>query len=75
LTSAPLTAVEPLVDHGMCEHLRLLTVAAHYFSGHFHVAGMNGHEPFIAFDPGADRVPYASVLHEMNIALKSKTEQ
>jgi len=59
----------------MCEHLGLLTVAAHYFSRHFRVAGMNGHEPFIAFDPGADRIPYASVLHEMDIALKLKPEQ
>jgi hypothetical protein len=75
LTSAPLPAVEPCVDHGMRERLRQLTVAAHNFTGHFHVAGMNGYKPFIAFDPSADRVPYASVFHKTNIALKLKSKQ
>jgi hypothetical protein len=73
--SAPLVAVKPFVDHGMRERLRLLAVPAHNFSGYFHVTGMNGHEPFIAFDSGADRIPYASIFHKMNIALKLEPEQ
>jgi len=75
LTSAPSASVEPLVDHRMRDRLRLLAVATHDFARHFNFTGVNGHEPFIAFGPGADRVPNASVFHETNNAPKSKPEQ
>jgi hypothetical protein len=55
--------IEPIFDHEMRERLCPFAAAAHYFSGHFHVIGMNGHEPFAAFDPSADRVPNAFVFH------------
>jgi hypothetical protein len=67
--------VEPIADHGTCERHRLITPAVQYFSGHFHVPGMNSYKPFIAFNPGADRIPDASVFHKMNIALKLEPEQ
>ena len=67
--------VEPFADHETRERLRSFAVAAYDFPRHFHVTGMNGHEPFIAFDPGTDRVPNASVFHKMNIALKLDPEQ
>jgi len=67
--------VEPSIDHEMRKRLRPFAAAAHYFSGHFHVIGMNSHEPFTAFDPGADRVPNASVFHKSHIALELNPEQ
>jgi hypothetical protein len=60
----PLMAVEPIVYHGMSQCFRLFAVAGYDFSGAFNIIRMNGYVPLIAFDPGADGVPYASILHK-----------
>jgi hypothetical protein len=62
--STPLMAVEPIVDHRMSQRFRLFAVASYDFPGAFNITGMNGYAPLIAFDPGADGVPYASVFHQ-----------
>jgi len=36
---------------------------------------MNGDGPLISFDPGADRVSYAPVLHGVKFRSKSASEQ
>jgi hypothetical protein len=38
-------------------------VASYDFSGAFNITGVNGYVPFVSFDPSADGVPYAPVLH------------
>jgi hypothetical protein len=55
--------VEPFIDHGMSQRFGLLAVAGYDFSSHFNVSRMNGDDPLISFDPGADGVSYAPVLH------------
>jgi hypothetical protein len=59
----PLMAVEPIVYHGMSQCFRLFAVASYDFATAFNIIRMNGYAPLIAFDPGADGVPYASMLH------------
>src|SRR5262249_41868179 len=62
--STPLMAIEPIVDHRMSQPFRLLAVASYDFPGAFNTTGMNGYAPVVAFDPGADGVPDASVFHQ-----------
>jgi hypothetical protein len=38
-------------------------VASYHSSGAFNITGVNGYVPFVSFDPSADGVPYAPVLH------------
>ena len=38
-------------------------VASYHFPGAFNITGVNGYVPFVSFDPSADGVPYAPVLH------------
>jgi hypothetical protein len=38
-------------------------VASYDFSGAFNITGVNRYVPFVSFDPSADGIPYASVLH------------
>jgi len=57
-------AVEPIVYHGMSQCFRLFAVAIYDFASAFNIIRMNGYAPLIAFDPGADGVPYASMLHK-----------
>ncbi len=57
-------AVEPIVYHGMSQCFRLFAVASYDFASAFNIIRMNGYAPLIAFDPGADGVPYASILHK-----------
>ena len=61
---APLVPVEPFVDHGMSQRFRFRTIAVYDLSGHFNVARMNGNDPLIPFDQGADGVSYTSVFHQ-----------
>jgi hypothetical protein len=60
----PLMAVEPIVYHGMSQCFRSFAVASYDFASAFNIVRMNGYPPLIAFDPGADGVPYAS-LHKI----------
>ena len=41
-----------------------LKAAFQKHEGETEVIRMNGYAPLIAFDPGADGVPYASILHK-----------
>ncbi len=54
--------VAPFVDHGMSQRFRLRTIAACDLAGHFNVPGVNGHDPLISFDPGADGISKAPVF-------------
>ena len=38
-------------------------IASYDFSGAFNITGVNCYVPFVSFDPGADGVSYAPVLH------------
>ncbi len=57
-------ALEPIVYHGMGQCFRLFAVASYDFASAFNIVRMNGYAPLIAFDPGADAVPYASIFHK-----------
>jgi len=61
--SAPLVPGKPSVNHGTSQRFGLLAVPGYDLSGHFDVARMNGYDPLIALDPGADGVSYSLILH------------
>jgi len=54
---------KPSVNHGTSQRFGLLAVPGYDLSGHFDVARMNGYDPLIALDPGADGVSYSLILH------------
>ena len=39
------------------------TIAVYDFAGAFNITGVNDYGPLVSFDPSADGVPYAPVLH------------
>jgi hypothetical protein len=61
--SAPLVAAEPIVDHRMSQRFRLLASAGYNFWNAFDITRMNDDSPVVPFNPGAEGVPYAPVLH------------
>ena len=61
--STPLMAIEPIVYHRPSQCFGVLAVAGYDFAGAFNIAWINGYEPFVSFDPGADGVPDAPVFH------------
>jgi hypothetical protein len=61
--------LEPFVDHGVGQQFGLFAVTAYHFSRAFNVLRMNGYDPLVPFDPGADRIAYSPVLHSDMIAL------
>ena len=61
--------LEPFVDHGVSQQFGLFAVTVYHFSGAFNVFRMNGYDPLVSFDPGADRVWYSPVFHRDMIAL------
>ena len=61
--------LEPFVDHGVSQQFGLFAVAVYHFSGAFNVLRMNGYDPLVPFDSGADRISYAPVFHSDMIAL------
>jgi hypothetical protein len=66
--STPLMELEPLVDHGVSQQFGLFAVTVYHFSGAFNVLRMNGYDPLVPFDPGADRISYSPVFHSDMIA-------
>ena len=61
--STPLMAIEPIVYHRPSQCFGVLAVAGYDFAGASNIAWINGYEPFVSFDPGADGVPDAPVFH------------
>ena len=61
--------LEPFVDHGVSQQFGLFAVTVYHFSGAFDVLRMNGYDPLVPFDPGADRISYSPVFHSDMIAL------
>jgi hypothetical protein len=59
----PPMPVEPLVDHGIGQLLRLATATIYSFSGAFNVPWKNGYDPSVSFDAGTDGVSDTPVLH------------
>jgi hypothetical protein len=55
--------VEPFVDHGIGQLLRLVTATIYSFSGAFNVPWKNGYDPSVSFDAGTDGVSDTPVLH------------
>ena len=60
--------LEPFVDHGLSQQFGLFAVTVYHFSGSFNVLRMNGYDPLVPFDSGADRISYSPVLHSDMIA-------
>ena len=54
---------EPIVDHRMSQRFRFFAASGHNFWNAFDITGMNDDSPVVPFNPGAEGVPYAPVLH------------
>jgi hypothetical protein len=67
--STPSMLLEPFVDHGVSQQFGLFAVTVYHFSVAFNVLRMNGYDPLVPFDPGADRISYSPVFHSDMIAL------
>jgi hypothetical protein len=61
--------LEPFVDHGVSQQFGLFAATVYHFSVAFNVLRMNGYDPLVPFDPGADRISYSPVFHSDMIAL------
>ena len=61
--------LEPFVDHGVSQQFCLFAVTVYHFSGAFNVLRMNGNDPLVPFNPGADRISYSPIFHSDMIAL------
>jgi hypothetical protein len=55
--------IEPFVDHGMSQLLRLVAATIYGFSGAFNVPWKNGYDPSVSLDGSTDGVSDTSVLH------------
>ena len=67
--STPSMQLEPFVDHRLSQQFGLFAVTVYHFAGALNVLRMNGYDPLVPFDPGADRVSYSLVFHSDMIAL------
>ncbi len=61
--------LEPCVVHGASQQFGLCAVTVYHFSGAFNVLRMNGYDPLVPFNPGADRISYSPIFHSDMIAL------